>query len=305
MPETGRSATSEHAVQALTALKDEVQQHNISEQSKSEFEEIIAGLVTQYEVMGAVETTLRHYTENNTYAMKKDVRDLSEKISAFDDCPRKHALMEQIKALQTINDELDSINKQFADVDQKITEVDRHHATWSEKLSIRFISLKNQAQNLPDGKQKEFLLRNMAATDTKLLRVQNLERIFSAPGTQLAKVTVASGHSSQLLTQVFPTLEQAAAELRKLPESRRRNALAIRLGNDTNNALNLLKQSISVVPVGDKKYMAAREKEYKQLRNLIRSMEDYLPNFSVLINAVKVIKHENNFSSRTLRERFA
>lgn len=305
MPETGESATSEHAVQALTALKDKVQQLNIPEQSKSEFERVIAGLITQDQGMRDVETKLRDYTDNNTYAMEEDVLNLSEKISAFDDCPRKHALMKHIEVLQTKNDELSSINKQLADVDQKIIEVDRNHATWSEELSIKFTSLQTQVEAFPDGKPKKNLLRNMDNTKTKLLRAQDQEKIFSAPGTLLAGVAVPSGDSSTLLEEVVSALEVAGNELKKLPESHRRNELATRLGIDTNNAVNLLKGSISVVPRGDKKYMAAIEKVYRKLRNFLLSKADYLPNYSELTNAVKVIKHENNFSNSTFQERFA
>lgn len=303
MPEAGRSAASENAVQALTALKAEVQQLNIPEQKQNAFEGLITTLIAQHQGMESVEATLRPYKESNKYAIKEVVSDLSRKMSAIGDCPRKQALMEHITALQTKNNELDAVNKTFDDVNQKIIEVARFQATWSEDLSIDFTSVKTRAQALSDGKQKEFLLRNIAATEIKLLGVQNLERIFSEPGTQLA--TQINGSPSSHWAQAFPLLEQAAAELKKLPESTRANGLATRLGNDTNNALNLLKGMIDAGPEGDKKYIAARENEYKHLRDFISSMAGYLPNYGVLTNAVKDIKHENNFSSRTFRERLA
>jgi hypothetical protein len=304
MPEAGRSAASENAVQALTALKAEVQQLTISGQGKSEFKGYIAGLITQHQVMESVEAKLRPYKESNKYAIKDVVNGLLEKMNAIVDCPRKQVLMEHITALQTKNNELDAVNEAFDVLHQKITAVARYQATWSEDLSIDFTSMKTRAKALPDGKPKEFLLRNMAATEIKLLEVQHLERTFSEPGPLLAKATEANGTPSPHWAQAFPLLEQAAAELKKLPESPRTNDLATRLGNDTNNALNLLKGMISACPEGDKKYMAAREKEYKHLRSFISSMADYLPNSDVLTNAVKEIKHENNFSSRTLLERF-
>lgn len=303
MPEAGRSPASGNAVQALTALKDEVQQLTISGQDKSEFKGFIAGLITQHQVIESVEATLRHYTESNKYAIKEVVRDLSEKMNVIGDCPRKHALIEHINALQTKNNELDTIKKDFADVDQKITAVARFHATWSEDLAIKFTSSKTQAQALPDGKQKEFLLRNIAATEIKLLRVQGQERIFSEPGTLLAKATETNGTPSPHWAQIFPLLGQAAAELKKHPESPRTNDLATRLGKDTNNALNLLKGMIAANTEGDKKYMAARETDYKYLRDFINSMVGFLPNTSALTEVVKEIKHENNFSRRTLLEK--
>lgn len=303
MPEAGRSAASENAVQALTALKYEVQQLNISGQSKNEFKGFIAGLITQHQVMESVEATLHLYKESNKYAIKEVVSDLAKKMSAIGDCPRKHTLVEHINALQTKNNELDTINKEFADVDQNITAVARFQATWSEVLPIRFTSLKTQAQALPDGKQKELLLRNIAATEIKLLRVQDQERIFSEPGTLLAKATETNGSPSPHWVQTFPLLGQAAAELKKHPESPRTNDLAARLGKDTSNALNLLKGMIDANTKGDKKYMAAREKDYKYLRDFINSMVGFLPNTSALTEVVKEIKHENNFSRRTLLEK--
>jgi hypothetical protein len=305
MPEAGRSPASGNAVQALTALKDEVQQLTISGQGKSEFKGFIAGLITQHKVMESVEATLGHYIEGNKYAIKDVVNDLAGKMSAIGDCPRKQALMAHINALQTKNNELDTIYKEFADVQQKIIAVARFHDTWSEDLAKTFSNLKTQAQDLPGGEPKKTLLRNMAATEIKLLEVQHLERTFSEPGPLLAKATEANGTPSPHWAQAFPLLELAATTLKQLPESTRTSGLATRLGSDTNNALNLLKGMIAAGPDGDKKYMAAREKEYKHLRDFINSMAGYLPNGDVLTNAVKEIKHENNFSSRTLRERLA
>jgi len=304
MPEAGRGAVF-NAVQALTALKAEVQQLNIPEQKQNAFEGFITALIAQHQVMESVEATLRPYKESNKYAIKEVVSDLSRKMSAISDCPRKQALMEHITALQTKNNELDAVKKAFDDVNQKIIEVVRFQATWSEDLSIDFTSMKTRAQALPDGKPKEFLLRNIAANEIKLQSVQNLERLFSEPGTLLAKAAETNGTPSPHWAQIFPLLEQAAAELKKLPESSRTNDLATRLGNDTNNVLNLLKGMIAAGPEGDKKYMAARKKEYKYLRDFIKSIAGYLPNGDELTNAVKDIKHENTFSSRTLRERFA
>lgn len=145
----------------------------------------------------------------------------------------------------------------------------------------------------------------MAATEIKLLEVQNLERIFSEPGSLLAKATEANGTPSPHWAQAPSLLDQAAAKLKQLPDSPRTSGLATRLGNDTNNALNLLKGMIAAGPEGDKKYMAVREKEYKYLRDFISSMASYLPNGNVLTNAVKEIKHEKDFSSRTLFEKLA
>lgn len=305
MPEAGKSAASENAVQALTALKAEVQQLNIHEQRQNAFKGLITSLMTQHQVMESVETTLRHYKESNKYAIKSVVNDLSEKINGIIDCPRKHALMEHINTLQTKNNELDAVNKEFGDVDQKINAVARFQATWSEDLAITLINLKTQAQALPDGSPKDVLLRNIAATEIKLLGIQNQERIFSQTGSLLEKATETNGSPSPHWNQAFAQLELAAEELKKLPRSPRANGLATRLGNDTNNMLNLLRGMIAAGPEGDKKYMAAREKDYKHLRDFIISMAGYLPNGSVLTDAVKDIKHENNFSSRTLRERLA
>lgn len=303
MPKAGRSPMTEDAAQALI---DEVQQSNISEQRKIELKGKIANLITQHQIMETIEATLRHYTESNEYAIKDVIRDVSNKIPEIGDCPRKHKLMEHINALQTKLDELDTVNKEFADVDQKITAVARYHTTWSENLAIRFTALKAQVQALPDGKPKESLLCNIVTTETKLLEIQKLERIFSAPGTLLAKAKTNDSPSSLThWSQVFRQLDQAAAELKKLPKSTRSNGLATRLGNDTNDALNFLQKMIDTGPRADKQYKAAREREYKYLRDFISSMEGYLPNKNVLTSAVKAIKHGNEFSSRTFLERFA
>lgn len=304
MPDAGRSAALENAVQALTALKAEGQQIKISEKKKA-FHGRITTLIAQHEDMRSFEATLRSYKESNKYATKEVVSDLSTKIRRMDDSPRKLALMEHITELRTKNNELDAVNKAFDDANQKIIEVARFQATWSEDLSINFASVKTRAQALPDGKPKEFLLRNIAATEIKLQRVQKLERIFSEPGTQLAKAAKTNGTPSPHWAQTFPLLEQAAAELKQLPKSSRTNDLATRLGNDTNNALNLLKGMIAAGPDEDKNNRAAREKEYKHLRDFIKSIAGYLPNGDGLTKAVKDIKRENNFSSRTLLERLA
>lgn len=155
MPEAGRSPASGNAVQALTALKDKVQQLTISGQDKSKFKGFIDSLITQHQVMESVEATLRPYTEGNKYAIKDVVNDLAGKMSAIGDCPRKHALMEHINTLRTKNNELDMIHKEFADVEQKIIAVARFHTTCSEDLVKTFSNLKTQAQDLPDGEPKK------------------------------------------------------------------------------------------------------------------------------------------------------
>lgn len=275
MPGPERSVASENAVLALTALKDEVQQLNISEQKKSGFKGFIAGLITQHQIMEFVEVTLRPYKESNKYATKEFVSDLSEKMNAIGDYPCKHALMEHINALQTKNNELDVINKELGDVDEKITAVAKFQVSWSEELAITFTNLKTQVQALPDGKPKAFLLRDIVATEIKLIGIKNREIIFSQTGTLLAKAMESNGYPSPHWAQAFPLLELAAEDLKGLPVSPRTNDLATRLGIDTNNALNILKRMIAACPEGDKEYMAERKKDYKHLRDFIFPMADY------------------------------
>ncbi|MGG1905360.1 hypothetical protein ABFY47_24845 [Enterobacter ludwigii] len=303
MPEAGRSAASENAVQALLKLKDEVQQLNIAEQSKREFKGFIVGLIVQHQSMESVEATLHHYKGNNKYAIKEVVSDLSEKLKAIIDCPRKSVLMEHINALQIKNEELDLVNKELDDVDRKITAVTRFQATWSEDLAMAFTKLKTQVQALPDGSPKKLLLDKISTTEKKLPEIQNLERMFSQTGTLLAKATEPNGSPSLHWMQALAQLKQAATESKKLPGGLRANGLATRLGNDTDKALNLLKGMIDANPRGDKKYMAEREKDYKYLRDIINSMTRYLPNAAELTEVLKKIKHENNFRSRSLLEK--
>jgi len=304
MPDAGRSAALENAVQALTALKAEGQQIKISEKKKA-FHGLITTLIAQHEDMGSFEATLRSYKESNKYATKEVVSDLSTKIRRMDDSPRKLALMEHVTALQTKNNEMDAVNKLFAGVNQKIIEVSRFQTTWSEDLSINFNSVKTRALALPDGKQKESLLRNIANTENTLQKVQNQEMPFSKLGKWLAKAAETNGTPSSHWPTTFPLLKGAGAELKKLPESPRTKDFATRLGNDTSKALNLLKGMIAADPKGDINYMAEREEEYKSLRDFINSMADYLPNGDGLTKAVKDIKHKNNFRSRTFLEKFA
>lgn len=281
------SVGAENASQALAVLKGEVQQLNVSEKKKSELKWLISGLIAQHQAIEYIETTLHHYKETNQYANIEAINILSEKMKAIMDCSRKNALMEHINMLQKKNEELDLVNKELSDVDQKITSVARFQASWSGDLAIRLTNLKTQVQALSDGKPKEVLLRNVEATENKLPGIQNLEIIFSQTGELLAKATKTDGYSSQHWTQAFAQMKQAAAELKQLPNSPRKNGLATSLGNDTYNALNLLKEMIVASPEGDKKYISKRQKDYKHLLDFINSMADYLPNTSALTEVVK------------------
>lgn len=178
-PESVISGGAENASQALAVLKGEVQQLNVSEKKKSELKWLISELIVQHQTIESIGKTLHHYKEANKYANKVVVNDLSEKMKAIMDCSRKNALMEHINVLQKKNEELDLVNKELSDVDQKVTSVARYQAPWSGDLAIRLINLKAQAQAFPDGKPKELLLRNIEATENKLTGIQNLEGVVT------------------------------------------------------------------------------------------------------------------------------
>lgn len=304
IPESGRSEPSQKAVEALVALEDEVQQlNNIAGTSKQELKGLITDVINQHDVMKLVEAKLRQYIESNRYAIKLVVDDFSEQMKAIDDCPRKLALMEHINVLQTRNTELDAIYQEFKGVQEEIIKVDRFQASWSEDLSMTLSNVKTRAEALLKGETKNVLLRNIATSRISILEIQKLESIFSQTGKLLAKAAETNGHPSPNWTKAISQLKLAGEKLKGLPDSPRTKDLAARLDSDTNNALSLLKSMIAASPEGDKKYMAAREKEYKQLRDFINSMAAFLPNSKKLIETVKEIKHGNNFGDRSLLEK--